>query len=82
VAIPRKKTIRFRQSLFWDADPKTIDPKRHARYIIERVLDLGRDPEVRWIFRFYAPHIIKKVIRQRRAALDPKSKALWTLLYR
>ncbi|GEM_PF-6176582 len=35
----RIKKIPFRQELFWDVDPKTIDPKRHARYIIERILD-------------------------------------------
>lgn len=35
--------MRFRQSLFWDVDPKTIDPKKHAQYIIERILDFGYD---------------------------------------
>ena len=35
--------MRFRRSLFWDVDPKTIDEKRHATYIIERILDFGND---------------------------------------
>ncbi|MBI4994134.1 hypothetical protein HZC21_00610 [Candidatus Peregrinibacteria bacterium] len=35
--------ITFRQSLFWDIDPKTIDLKKHKRYIIERILDFGND---------------------------------------
>jgi len=33
----------FRQSLFWDVDPKTINQMVHARYIIERVLDFGNE---------------------------------------
>jgi len=48
-----KPTIKFRQSLFWDVDPKTIDPEKHSRYIIERILDLGEPEEVRWLFHQY-----------------------------
>jgi len=32
----------FRQSLFWDVDPKTIDPEKNAKYVIERVLEFGK----------------------------------------
>ncbi len=42
--------MKFRQSLFWDVDPKTINPKKHARYIIERILDFSHDDEVRWLW--------------------------------
>ena len=73
------KTIRFRQSLFWDVDPKTIDPKKHARYIIERVLDYGNNREVKWIFRRYPYRFIKEVVSISRV-LDPKSRSLWELL--
>lgn len=70
--------IKFRPELFWDVDPKTIDPKKHARYIIERVLDFGNDREVRWLFRRYRPKTIKQVLRQPRVALHDKSKNLWS----
>lgn len=72
--------MRFRQSLFWDVDPKTIDPKKHAKYIIERILDFGNDQEVRWIFQNYSPKLIKEVIKNSRV-LHTKSKNLWSLLY-
>ena len=26
--------MHFRQALFWDVDPKTIDPKKNSNYII------------------------------------------------
>ncbi|HLC69654.1 MAG TPA: hypothetical protein VJH75_01255 [Patescibacteria group bacterium] len=49
--------MRFRQTLFWDVDPKTIDEKKHARYIIERVLDFGNDKEVRWVYHNYSKRL-------------------------
>ncbi|QQR78677.1 MAG: nucleotidyl transferase AbiEii/AbiGii toxin family protein [Candidatus Moraniibacteriota bacterium] len=45
--------IVFRQSLFWDADPKRLDTEKNARYIIERVLDFGNAEEIRWLFQRY-----------------------------
>jgi hypothetical protein len=80
----RKKTshrIRFRQSLFWDVDPKTIDPKRHARYIIERILEFGNDDEVRWMVHYYSPRLIRDVLYRSRGVLHEKTKALWSLIY-
>lgn len=74
------KPIKFRQSLFWDVDPKTIDPKKHAWYIIERVLDFGNDNEVRWVVHNYSSRLIKKVVNESRV-LDPKSKSLWSLVW-
>jgi len=72
----KQPSIRFRQSLFWDVDPKTIDPKKHASYIIERILDFGFDPEVRWLTRFYSKKKIKDVLRRSRV-LHKKTKSLW-----
>ena len=54
-----KAVIPFRQSLFWDVDPKTIDPEKHAVYIIERMLDFGRDDEVRWMWKYYPRKLLK-----------------------
>lgn len=73
--------IKFRQSLFWDVDPKTIDPRRHARYIIERILDFGNDREVRWMAHYYSPRSISNTIKRSRELHD-KSKALWSLIWK
>lgn len=72
--------MKFRQALFWDTDPRKIDPKKNARYIIERILELGDSDEIAWIFRRYSKSDIKKVINLPRSQVSPKSKALWTLL--
>ncbi len=76
----RKPVMAFRQSLFWDVDPKTIDPEKHARYIIERVLDFGDTEETRWLFNYYSKTEIKRVMELPRSQVNDKSKALWSLL--
>ena len=70
----------LRKSLFWDVDPKTIDPKKHARYIIERILEFGEAGEVRWLFRRYPARMIRERIKNSRGVLHEKTKALWSLV--
>ncbi len=71
--------MKFRQSLFWDVDPKKIDTKKHARYIIERILDFGNDDEVRWMNRKYNHMAIGKIVGTSRI-LRPETKNLWQIL--
>ena len=78
-AKPTKKKIKFRQSLFWDVDPKTIDPDKNASYVIERILDFGDDKEVRWMNNYYSRQAIRKVVYSSRS-LTPLTKSLWRLL--
>ncbi len=71
--------MKFRQTLFWDTNPKKIDAKKNAQYIIERVLDFGNDKEVRWLYHFYDKSLLKKVVAQSRS-LRPRTKNLWISL--
>lgn len=71
--------IKFRPALFWDTDPKKIDPKKHAHYIIERVADFGNDKEAAWVLDYYSKSLLKRVISKSRC-IRPRTKALWTLL--
>lgn len=72
--------MKFRQSLFWDVDPATIDPEKHAQYIIERILDFGNDEEVKWVAHRYPQPKIRDIINRSRVLHD-KSKALWTKVF-
>ncbi len=74
-----RKSIKFRQSLFWDVDPKTIDLERNAKYIIERTLEFGNDDEVRWMWSHYSPELIRDVVDNRRG-LRSTVKPLWEAL--
>jgi len=72
--------MKFRQTLFWDTDPKNIDIKKNARYIIERILEYGEPSEVRWLFKTYSKNKVKKVMNLPRVQISKKSKSLWSLL--
>ncbi|MBI2463779.1 hypothetical protein HYV57_02395 [Candidatus Peregrinibacteria bacterium] len=77
--ITSKKVMKFRPLLFWDINPKTLDPKKHSRYIIERVLDFGTDAEVRWIWKYYDRKTIQNVVKKSRV-LHPQTRNFWQAL--
>lgn len=78
LSISGKKAMAMpqRPSLFWDVDPKTVDPKKHARYVIERIVDFGTDREARWLYQSYPRLFIRDVVRNSRV-VHPLSRALW-----
>lgn len=73
------QNIQFRQTLFWDTDPKKLDTKKHAKYIIERIMDFGDEKEARWMRRYYPKSLLAEVVRKSKV-LGPSSKTLWTIL--
>ena len=76
-----KQSIKFRQTLFWDIALKTLDTKKHARYIIERIIDFGNDREVKWMWEIYPLKLIRDVIKKSRG-INPVSRPLWEILTR
>lgn len=74
-----KENMPRRRSLFWDVDPATVDPDKHAKYVIERILDFGRDEEVRWMWRYYSAALIRETVSTSRG-ISPQSRALWLLM--
>ena len=64
----------FRPSLFWDADD--IDPRKHAPYIIARILDYGDIGDLKRLLTLYGRQEIAAVIRSRRGLL-PKTGKYW-----
>ncbi len=77
----RKKTaiMKFRPTLFWDTNPKNIDVRKNAQYIIERIADFGNDKEARWVLEYYDKRLLRRVISRSRC-LRPETKTLWSLL--
>lgn len=69
----------FRRSLFWDTNPKKINPRKHSNYIIEKIMNFGRDKEVRWMWKYYPKKKLRHVVKKSRS-LTPKTKSLWRLL--
>ncbi len=70
---------RFR-TLFWDTNLHNIQIKRNARYIIERVLELGNLDALNWLQRVYTVQNILDVLNTSRA-LSEKSRLFWKLWF-
>jgi len=60
------ENIHLTKSLFWDIDPETIDYKKHASYIIERVISRGTLADFKTIINIYGIPEIKRVIKKLR----------------
>jgi len=68
-----------RKSLFWDTDATKLDITKHAKYIIERIFDFGRDADVRWLWATYDKSMLKEVVNNSRS-IKSSTKNLWTLV--
>ena len=64
---------------FWDVDPEQLDLEGHKTFIIERILELGDEAAVRWLFAAYSRPDLIRVLRAARS-LSPKSHGFWTLV--
>ncbi len=66
--------------LLWDVDREALDPVKHKKFIIERVLKFGTPKEIVWLLRSYEEADIIKVIRSSRN-LDRKTATFWSVHY-
>lgn len=76
----KKIPSRF-QSLFWDVDLRTIEVKQHARYIIERVLEMGNLDALLWLQGMYPTALIIETLEMSKK-LSPKSRNFWETWFR
>jgi hypothetical protein len=65
---------------FWDIPLSVVDRVLNKNYIIERILELGDDPAVRWLEGEYSPEDLRSVVQTSRA-LSPRSRNYWKLRY-
>jgi hypothetical protein len=76
VAEERDAIPEFVRALFWDTDPATLDLRRHARYIICRVLDYGDHAALNWLRRAFGDDAVRRVVESG-APLHPKTLSFW-----
>ena len=67
--------VRFR-ALFWDVDIERIRVKKHARFIIERILEYGNMDSIYWLQRVFSAQTILDVMGESRK-ISRKSRNLW-----
>lgn len=73
VVIP-EKFHRF----FWDTDPRKIDLRRHKKYVIERILELGNLSAFQWLQLVYPGHLIRRVNEESRS-VSKRSRNFWRI---
>lgn len=73
-------TLKNNSSLFWDTDPASLDPEKHKRYIIPRVMDFGTLDNVRETFAYYGKQTILEVLKES-PDLDKKTISFFALYY-
>ncbi|MBI5598197.1 MAG: hypothetical protein HY890_00490 [Deltaproteobacteria bacterium] len=64
--------------LFWDTDPEGIDLKKNARYVIERVLEMGGLDALQWAQLIYPTRLIIETMEINRR-ITPRSKNFWRI---
>ncbi len=68
-------------ALFWDVDPGSIDLRKNARFVIERILEHGDIAALRWIRSLYPDRAILETCETSRK-ISRKSKDFWRIWFR
>lgn len=63
----------FSKNLFWDTDIRSINLKKHRRYIIERVLTRGSKKDFETLLSLYSKKVISFALRMS-TELDPQTR--------
>ncbi len=71
---------RFTEAIFWDTNIDNIDVKKHAEYIIERVLNYGRLEDWHELKRLYTLEVILEKARNIKD-LHPRSLSFLSLYF-
>lgn len=66
--------------LFWDHDSCKLSPKKHTRFIIERLLEKGDLTCVKWVFSKFETKIIRDTISHSKN-ISSKTKAFWDIMF-
>ncbi len=70
----------FTHRYFWDIAPTELDVGEYQRYVIERLLEYGDLPSVRWMEgRFSREEIVEALKTSRQ--LSPLSANFWALYF-
>ncbi len=69
----------FSHNLFWDIDPSDLDQKKHMKYIVSRVLEVGTFEDWVLLCRHYTLVTIIKIAQTLRS-IDPKSLAFLSVV--
>ena len=64
----------LKPSLFWDV--RSVDPVKNGDFVIDRILNLGDEGDLKWAINFYGADKIKSRVKNGNN-LDEKSFSFW-----
>ncbi len=70
---------QFLKPHFWDVDCTRLDCSKHARFIIDRLLECGDETALAWLMRQYPRSRIVQTLKKSRQ-LTPPSAGFWSLI--
>lgn len=74
-----KALPNFLKRYFWDVNFSKLERKKHAYFIIKRILENGDEEAVNWMFNnFKKPKIIKVLTKSK--SISPLSANYWSLI--
>ena len=65
---------------FWDSDVEALDIRRHRKYIIDRILEMGDEQSVTWMKKMFSAQDIRERVRDSRQ-LSEHSRHFWQLVF-
>ena len=74
-----RKDKEIPAGFFWDTDSSRLDLRKNKDYIIERILELGDEKAVKWLFSNYSRNEIRRVLAASRR-ISRKSANYWSLV--
>lgn len=73
-----RRLPRRLHQFFWEVNPRQIDLRQHAEYVIARLLEHGDLEAIRWLLANYTEPEIASVVKQSRQ-LSRKTANFWRL---
>ncbi|MGB8951721.1 MAG: hypothetical protein WCC06_03535 [Candidatus Aminicenantales bacterium] len=71
--------VKNLKPLFWETNVDNVDIQKNKDYIIERILEFGDKPAVKWLLATYPLSVIKKTLEESRG-ISKKSRNFWEFL--
>ncbi|MFZ5633364.1 MAG: DUF6922 domain-containing protein [Bacillota bacterium] len=78
--MPPDPLPEFTHPFFWDINVAEVDPARDYFFVIERIMEYGNDPAIRWLISYYGDERLKEVMKASRK-ISKKTASLWQNYY-
>ena len=72
--------LDFTLPFFWDTDVTKIDAFKDYYIVIERLIEYGNDPAIKWMMATYPKEQIQEVVKTSRK-ISGKTASLWQNYY-